>query len=146
MINEEAHIAFYFPANSNKEKIIREMTDGELLKRWIDTNNLKGELYSDLAVSYFIEEELAHEQFDVGSKDRGLSTMSDGEKKKRLLSYIIDKKPDYLVVDSVFDHLDIASQSYIESKLKELSETTIIIQLSGRISDILPFIKKIFAG
>jgi len=144
MINEENHIAIYVSGSSNKEKIIHEMTDGALLKQWIDTTNLTGELYSDLAVSYFVEEELTHEHFEVAEAGRGLGTMSDGEKKKKLLTYIISKKPDYVIIDSVFDHLDIASQSHIASRLKELSKTTIIIQLTGRIDDILPFINKIF--
>lgn len=144
MATKKEHIAIYIPGDCNKESIIREMIAGSLLKQWIDTSVLKGELYSDVAVSYFIEEESLHDKFEIAEAGRGLNTMSDGEKKKKLLSHIITNKPDYIIVDNIFDHLDIASQSYIESKLKELSESAIIIQLTGRIKDILPFIKKIF--
>jgi len=61
-----------------------------------------------------------------------------------LLNHIIAKNPEYIIVDNVFDSLDVKSQKAIENKLIDLSLTTLIIQITNRKRDFLPFINTIY--
>ncbi|UAY50929.1 ATP-binding cassette domain-containing protein [Ferruginibacter albus] len=138
---ERNHIAIYVSANHNKEAVIQQITKGQLLT---GNDHSNAELYSSVAINEFVNEETRHEHVEVRWQNRGLNTMSDGEKKKALLSYIIAKKPSCIIVDNIFDSLDIQAQADIAANLTQLSNNITLVQVTNRISDILPFIKNIF--
>ncbi|UEG50384.1 ATP-binding cassette domain-containing protein [Ferruginibacter lapsinanis] len=136
------HSAIHISNKDNKEVLIQQLLTGNFP---VDLTLLKGELYSEISLNQFIDEEIRHDHFEVitGSKN-SLQQYSDGEKKKALLSYIISKQPGYIVVDNIFDNLDANAQSTIVDTLTDLSKHTIIIQIANRKSDILSFIKNIY--
>ncbi|MGG9970428.1 ATP-binding cassette domain-containing protein [Ferruginibacter sp. SUN002] len=138
MINIREHIAFHLSNSDNKERLIEQLSNDHFA-------GLKGELYSEIALIHFIDEEIKHEHFEVidGPK-KSLQQYSDGEKKKALLSYIVSKAPDYIIVDNIFDNLDARSQIEIATTLTGLSQDAVIIQFANRKNDILPFIKNIY--
>jgi molybdate transport system ATP-binding protein len=104
----------------------------------------KGELYSLLRLKELMDEEIRHEHIEIPTRS-SLAALSEGEKKKVLLQYIIDKAPEYIIVDSLFDSLDKASQAAVQEKLHELSAHTLIVQVINRKKDILPFIRQLYS-
>ncbi|MES2429861.1 MAG: ATP-binding cassette domain-containing protein [Bacteroidota bacterium] len=137
---EGKHIAFYISDKDNKALLIQQLVKDRFIQ-------LQGELYSETRLNDLIEEEIKHEHFEVidGPK-KSLQQYSDGEKKKALLAYIISKKPDYIIIDNIFDNLDAKSQSAIIETFIKLSDSTIIVQMASRKNDILPFIKNIYGA
>jgi molybdate transport system ATP-binding protein len=137
------HYAFYLSNFENKQGLITQIRLGTFVKG-IDTKNC--ELYSEVALNSFIREEEIHGHFDVissGAK-KNLVKYSDGEKRKALLSYIISKKPKYIIVDNILDNLDINAQAEIVKTLHSLKESITILQIANRKSDILDFIENIY--
>lgn len=136
------HSAIHISNKHNKLILIQQITNGHL---FADLELLKGELYSEITLNELIDEEIRHEHFDVikGTKN-SLQQYSDGEKKNALLAYIIAKKPDYIIIDNIFDNLDANAQSAIVNTLADLSKHTIIIQIANRKNDILSFIHDIY--
>ena len=104
-------------------------------------------MYSEVAINSFIKEEENHGHFDVISSGvkKNLIKYSDGEKRKALLSYIISKKPEFIIVDNILDNLDANSQVAIVTSLEDLSAHATIIQIANRKSDFLEFIDNIFS-
>jgi molybdate transport system ATP-binding protein len=136
------HAAFYISNNDNKEKLINDLIKGRIIVSLCD---LKGELFSDLTLKKIIAEEIRHEQYGfINSTKNSFRKYSEGEKKKLLLQWIINQKPDYIIVDNIFDHLDVASQTSIAETLAGLSESVTVIQIANRKDDILSFIEKIY--
>jgi molybdate transport system ATP-binding protein len=136
------HTAIYITNNDNKKALIEHIQTGKLLN---ETSNLKGALFSEITLNKFIEEEINHGRFDVvTSTKNSLQHSSEGERKAALLNFIISQKPEYIIVDNVFGNLDINAQIEIEKTLKTLSETIVIIQITNRKQDILPFIKNTY--
>ncbi|MFC0876643.1 ATP-binding cassette domain-containing protein [Saccharicrinis sp. FJH2] len=137
-----SHAAFYISNNDNKEQLIDNLFNGIIIK---SLSELKGELFSDLTLKKIIAEEIRHEHFGIiQSPKNSFQKYSEGEKKKLLLRWIIDQEPDYIIVDNIFDHLDVASQESIAKRLIELSQTVLVIQIANRKDDILSFIDKIY--
>ncbi|UMB60456.1 ATP-binding cassette domain-containing protein [Lutibacter sp. A80] len=105
-------------------------------------NNLKGILFSDIAIKNYIEEEYRYDIIKVAKNyNRKLSEFSSGERRKIFLKYCLNQKPDYIIFDSIFDHLDSNSQLELTNTIKQISKKFQIIQLVNRTSDILNFIK-----
>ncbi|MFB6342851.1 ATP-binding cassette domain-containing protein [Saccharicrinis sp. FJH62] len=136
------HTTFYISNKDNKEQLIDNLFNGIIIK---SLSELKGELFSDLTLKKIIAEEIRHEHFEIiQSPKNSFQKYSEGEKKKLLLQWIIDHEPDYIIVDNIFDHLDVASQESIAKRLIELSQTVLVIQIANRKDDILSFIDKIY--
>lgn len=132
------HIAIYISNNDDKGQLIECIVSGEIIAHYI---NLKPAIFSELTLNSFIEEEMRHGHFDVYTDTKNsLEKSSEGERKKALLNHLIGTNPDYLIADNVFGNLDIKSQQTIEKKLRHLSKTTSIIQITNRRNDILNFI------
>jgi molybdate transport system ATP-binding protein len=144
-MKEIQHGAIHISDKVDKEYIIEDIMNGNLFKDYINLGSLNGELFSTIALGHFIDEELRHEHFElIEGSNRNLNSFSDGEQKKALLSYIISKKPGYIILDNIFDSLDKSSQTAILATLQEISNATIIIQIANRKTDILPFIKTVY--
>ena len=109
-------------------------------------DNLKGEIFSNSKLEYFLEEEIRHDHFEISLQNNNrLSFSSSGEQRKAVLKYIIEKKPDYLIIDNVFDSLDQVTRGVILSTLIQLESTTLIIQLFNRRDELLPFIENVYS-
>jgi molybdate transport system ATP-binding protein len=79
----------------------------------------------------------------MGSGNK-LSSSSSGEQRSALLNYIIARKPGYIIVDNVFESLDLKARDRVLYQLEELAATTILVQLLDRKRDLLPFIETVY--
>lgn len=102
--------------------------------------NKKGALFSPLAITAFIEKEEQHGHSSLENAHQSLKTMSSGEQKKILLNYILNSKPDYIILDNPFDNLDTSFQTELKQLLQLKAKEISCIQIISRKSDVLPFI------
>lgn len=135
------HWAIFIDNDSNKAKILKQFSQGTLTAKLSFLNKLKGSLYSKLTLEHFLDEEDRHDIKRL-TKDttQSLITMSSGEQKKALLTYLLSTSPDYIILDNPFDNLDTASQELLVHTLEQRSQRTIFIQIISRKSDLLHFI------
>jgi molybdate transport system ATP-binding protein len=138
------HIAIYIPQLNNKEKLMHQLETKSFPAALQFLNGLKGFVFTGSTLLDFIKEELQHELYFVKPVNGvSLATSSEGEQKKAMLYYLLSQAPDYLVIDEIFDNLDINTQSEVAGTINKASANTIIIQLLGRKQDLLPFIKDV---
>ncbi len=139
-MNSVNHCAVDIAADCNYNWVV-----AHLIKNYFNLQNLSGALFSPIAINKIIEEELLHDKFEITSvTNSNLKSMSSGEQKKALLQFIINKKPDFIILDNVLDNLDAASQKDIVATLNGIAAHTVIIQIINRKKDILPFIEKVY--
>lgn len=137
------HAAIYISNLENKKDLLKKITSGLLFPELL---HLKGGVLSDIALNKFIEEEIRYAKYHVQTQTlNSLKNSSEGERKKALLNHILKHQPEYVLLDNVFDCLDIKSQSDIENKLFQLKNEFVIIQITTRKRDILPFIDTIYS-
>ena len=133
------NIGLYLSNTSNKKHIIRQIMDNQFLQPYIDLSALRGALHSTITIDKLIDDELRHDHFVIQTaENKSLESMSSGQQKKALLSYLIAQKPDYILLDDVYSNIDKETQLAITQSLAELSETTVLIQLFFRKRDVLP--------
>ena len=141
-MNLNPHVAVFISNNSDKYDLIDTIISGNSI---VQVKGLKGGLFSEITVNKYIEEERRHGHFDIKTiSNNSLEHSSAGERKKALLTHIISNKPNYIIVDNIFDNLDAKSQRDIVNTLEQLSEQTLIVQIANRKCDILSFIKNIY--
>ena len=122
------HLAIYISNNENKKQIIKRIISGQIIN---ELSSLKHALFSEITVNRFIDEERRHGQYDVKTKTKNsLTKSSQGQRKTALLSHIISQNPEYLIVDNVFDSLDVQAQKEIEIVLTQLGHNIPIIQIT----------------
>jgi len=103
----------------------------------------KGVLFSNTTLEKFMEEERAHDAYDLtATMGRSIRTLSSGEQKKALLEHLLKSQPDFIVLDNPFDALDVDAVSQLKERLKQLAQKHIIVQLFKRQKDLLPFIQQ----
>lgn len=125
----------------NKKAFIDLLLSGEAKGELAVFNNQKGILFSDIAIEKFIEKEYQYDSVEASPEShRQLRTFSSGERKKEFLKYCINQKPDFIIFDNPFDHLDQASRVILAESLKDLANIIAIIQIVNRVVDILPFV------
>lgn len=125
----------------NKKAFIDTILNGEAKGELAIFNNLKGILFSDIAIEKFIEKEFQYDSVETSpSSNRQLRTFSSGERKKEFLRYCINQKPDFIIFDNPFDHLDQPSRVILADSLKDLTNDIAIIQLLNRTVDVLDFV------
>ncbi|PQJ72445.1 ATP-binding cassette domain-containing protein [Polaribacter butkevichii] len=101
----------------------------------------KGLLFSNTVLDSFIEKEAKHNVQTLTTKEnRSIRTLSSGEQKKALLNYLLQQKPDFLILDSPFESLDTQAVSNLKTHLITLSSDIIFIQIFNRKDEILPII------
>ena len=121
-MNKLQHIAFYITHDGDKDWLLKEMLEDHQPGFSLSLQGLSGEVFSNSTLQYFINEEIRHDHYEiVAGKSNTLTYSSSGEQRKALLSYIIAKKPGYIIVDSVFESLDKDSRQSILLTLQELS-------------------------
>jgi len=144
-MDKEQPTAFYITHNGDKDWLMQQLAEGNLFDFLPPLSMLKGEVFSNKTLQYFIEEELRHDHFEItaGIKNK-LSLSSSGEQRKALLSYIIAKKTDYIIVENVFDSLDKATRQTISSSLDQLAKDILLIQIFSRKDELLPCVETIY--
>ena len=142
---KKKHWAIFIDNTSNKGRLITSILQRNATDHFETLNGLKGSLFSKLALEKFIEKEDRHNK-KVITKDtvQSLKTMSSGERKKALLKYILESKPDYIILDSPFDNLDVDTQAELKKTLQDICEKTSLVQFVSRKIDLLPFIDSFY--
>lgn len=138
-MNNNPHWNLLLSDAINKNQLIKNLLSGNGTGELAVYNNLKGILFSDITIQQFIEREEQYETLETSS-NRRLRTYSAGEQKKEFLKYCLNQKPDYLILDNPFDHLDQASRKNLANTLEELSKSLGFIQLVNRSEDLLSFV------
>ena len=138
-MNNNPHWNILLSDAVNKNQLIKNLLSGNGTGELAVYNNLKGFLFSDITIQQFIEREEQYDSLETAS-DRRLRTYSAGEQKKEFLKYCLNQKPDYLILDNPFDHLDQASRKTLVITLEELSKSLGFIQLVNRSEDLLAFV------
>ncbi|WP_405571895.1 ATP-binding cassette domain-containing protein [Winogradskyella sp. Asnod2-B02-A] len=99
----------------------------------------KGVLFSNTTLEKYIQEEEKHDNFELTSgKNRSLRTLSTGEQKKALLAYLLQQKPDFIVLNNPYETLDKSSVSALKQQLIALSNDMPIVFIFNRQDDVLP--------
>jgi len=125
----------------NKKAFIDTLLSGEAKGELASFNDQNGILFSDISIEKFIEKEFQYDSVEASTtSNRQLRTFSSGERKKEFLRYCIDQKPDFIIFDNPFDHLDQASRVVLAQSLEKLTDSIAIIQLLNRTVDILDFV------
>jgi molybdate transport system ATP-binding protein len=125
----------------NKKAFIDNILNGEAKGELAVFNNQKGILFSDIAIEKFIEKEFQYDSVEASkTSNRQLRTFSSGERKKEFLRYCIEQKPDFIIFDNPFDHLDQPSRVILADSLKDLTTEIAIIQILNRTVDVLDFV------
>ncbi len=139
------HSAIYIHGNTDKKWLINQILAEQLPGIKETMHNLQGEVYSGIALQHFIDEELFHGQLEIETGlNNTLSVASSGEQRKALLNYILTRKPGFIILDDVFESLDIKASEGLSIKLQEISDTIVLIQLLNRKPDLLPCIDTIY--
>lgn len=138
------HFAVYVANEENKAKLIEELTRYIVATTAESLPLEKVVLYSRVHLHYFLQKEYQHEQFVLTAQDQPLASLSEGEQKKALLSYLLASNPRVLIVDDVYDSLDREAQQAITARLQNSAANIQIVQLFSRQRDVLPFIKQCY--
>jgi molybdate transport system ATP-binding protein len=137
--------AFYITHDGDKDWLMQQLAEGNFFNFPLSLSNVRGEVFSNKTLQYFIEEELRHDHFEIAAGVQNtLSLSSSGEQRKALLSYIVAKNPGYIIVENVFDSLDKATRQSILSTLHQLAEEVLLIQIFSRKDELLPFVETIY--
>ena len=140
-MHQKQHWDILLTNQVNKKKFIDTLLSGEAKEVLAIFNNQKGILFSDISIEKFIEREYQYQSVEASPEShRQLRTFSSGERKKEFLKYCIAQKPDFIIFDNPFDHLDQASRVELALSLEKLTDTISIIQLINRTVDLMDFV------
>ncbi|MFD2916064.1 ATP-binding cassette domain-containing protein [Psychroserpens luteus] len=104
----------------------------------------RGVLFSNSVLEKYIQEEEKHDNFELTSGiNRSIRTLSTGEQKKALLSYLLEQNPDFIVLNNPYETLDKASVAVLKQQLITLSKNMSIVFIFNRQDDVLPVITHI---
>ena len=145
-MKKHINIGLYLSNKSNKNYILQQIMANKFLQPYLDLSPLKGALHSSITIDKFIEDELRHDRFLIQTDENSsLASMSSGQQKKALLLYLINQKPQYIVLDDVYSNVDKQTQQFIDNELTQLGESTLLVQLFFRKRDLLPCIDIVYS-
>ncbi|HLP04671.1 MAG TPA: ATP-binding cassette domain-containing protein [Paludibacter sp.] len=134
-------IGLYLSNKSDKNLIINKITSNSFLLDYQDLSSLKGVLHSAVTIDKLIREEILHDKFIVKSiGNQSLGSMSSGQQKRALLTYLVSQKPGYMVLDDIYSNIDQETLHSITNELARISTSTFLVQIFFRKQDLLPFI------
>ena len=140
-INKTNHWTIFLSNNTDKNSFVERILKGRANDNFSLFNNQKGVLFSLITLNEFIEEDERHEEWLLSKEyNRGIRNLSSGEQKKALLNYLLNQKPDFIILDNPFDNLDLAAQKSLKILIEEISTSISILLLISRNRDYLPFI------
>lgn len=139
------HCAIYLKSSDDKKLLIQQLQEGSVSAALGLKLTGRGALYSALTLEKFLAEEYRHGRDDLtAGQPQALASLSEGEQKRLLLDYLLASNPDYLILDNLFDSLDLAGQQMIEQRLHQLQHQIPLVQLLSRRRDKLVFIHSLF--
>lgn len=140
------HIGIYVSNNINKNLLIDSILSNDFLRDHTNLSGMHGELYSTITINRIIDDELRHDWFPITTEENpSLLSMSSGQQRKALLTYLIGKKPQYLILDDIFSNIDAETQTFIKEKLTQIASSTLFIQLFYRKQDVLDYIPMVLS-
>ena len=143
MMNLLYHTGIYLAQGSDSNMLIEALLSANLCIDNIDLISQKPAVYSDHSLKLFLEEEYLHGGAAFESEyGRPLHHLSSGEQKKALLNHLSFQKAHCIILDELYDHIDVAGQAAIKEKICQRALTKTVIQLLHRRKDALPFIEK----
>ncbi len=136
------HYLVFLSNAFNKHFFIQQLLDKKATGVFEQFNETEAALFSSYRMQQFLLEEEIHGSSGIEDAARqSLRSMSSGEQKKALLKHLLAQKPGLLILDNVFDNLDVEAQQSLRIELGKIAEHTPIIQLLHRQRDALDFIK-----
>ncbi|MFC2109438.1 ATP-binding cassette domain-containing protein [Bacteroidota bacterium] len=101
--------------------------------------------FSQATLKQMIEEEARRDVSMFELRDgQTLRSMSSGERKRALLRYLLSLHKDFLIIEDLFDNLDMLNRGLLVDLLVKASEEISIIQVVSRQDELLPFVKNLF--
>ena len=135
------HFGILLSNTFNKQQLIQQLLDKREVVSFGITSFAAVQLFSAYTVQQYLLEEEIHGYCGIdATRKQTLRSMSSGEQKKVLLQHLLSLQPDVLVLDNVFDNLDIATQEAIEEQLRVTANSICFIQLTHRKKELLEFI------
>lgn len=134
--------AVYYSNHQNLTQLLRLITHGESCLAAMGFGTGNAAVYSSESLHTFLQKEHQYDVQHLTQDQRSLASLSEGEQKQALLDFLLASKPDYLIVQNVFDNLDVAKKKALEQRLQQL--TIPVLQLLNRRRDLLPFIDDCF--
>ncbi|GHA26027.1 hypothetical protein GCM10007103_04130 [Salinimicrobium marinum] len=139
------HFAIHATGHSENNRFEQQLLNGNAVPALSDLKGKEGVVFSEAVLEKFLEEDYRHGYSKLNAeKDRSIRTFSSGEKRKALLIYLLNQKPDFLILDNPFDCLDRESVKMLKRRFEEISEKVLIVQLLKRTEDLLPFVAEVF--
>ncbi len=136
------HYLVFLSNSFNKHFFIQQLLDKKATGVFEQFNETDAALFSSYSMQQFLLEEDIHGSSGIAdAAKQSLRSMSSGEQKKALLKHLLTQKPGLLILDNVFDNLDVEAQQSLQTELEQISKHTPIIQLLHRQRDALAFIK-----
>jgi molybdate transport system ATP-binding protein len=135
------HYGIFLSNTFNKQQFIQQLLDKREVGFFGITDSAAVQLFSAYTVQQYLVEEDIHGYCGIeATRVQTLRSMSSGEQKKVLLQHLLSLQPDVLVLDNVFDNLDIATQEALKEQLRVAANSICFIQLAHRKKDLLAFI------
>ena len=131
--------------NSNSDHLVQHLLRNQTVTGLTELKELNGLLFSRSEINRNMDEEERHD-IKILTKDseQALKTMSSGEQKKALLSYLMKQDPDFIILVNPYDNLDVATQAQLKEQLIAITSNKIVVQLVSRLDDILPSTDQFF--
>jgi len=136
-----AHTAIYTDNTSEKEAFAKKLLSGAAPRELSFLNGGTGAYFSNSSLSKFLETEARYDLSGLDLEGRTLRSLSSGERKKALLKHLLDRKPDFLILDNLFDNLDPPSREALKEVLETQSGNILLIQFLSRPRDLLKCMK-----
>jgi len=141
-MNLPGHQGIYISQASDTNAVIESLLFGKLVLPGLDLLQQQPAVFSDQTLKEFLEEEFLHGGIGVDSVyHRPLHQMSSGEQKRALLHQLIAQQTDYLILDELYDHIDLAGQAMVRETISQVAQSKTIIQILHRRKDALDFIE-----
>ncbi|EPR71899.1 putative molybdenum transport ATP-binding protein modF [Winogradskyella psychrotolerans RS-3] len=139
MTPSHQHYAVEDTARSPQEQWLPQLLSGSYKLPGLEGK--KGVIFSNTTLEKYIQEEERHDNFKLTSGlNRSLRTLSSGEQKKALLSYLLQQNPDFIVLNNPYETLDKGSVVLLKQQLIALSKDRPIVLIFNRQDDLLPII------
>ncbi|RDY60830.1 ATP-binding cassette domain-containing protein [Flagellimonas nanhaiensis] len=132
-------IAILTDQSSQAQNFVKNLLSGKETTVFKSLDGKNGLLFSRSEIERYMDQEERHDiKILTKNTTQSLKSMSSGEQKKALLNYLITQQPDFLVLVNPFDNLDTKTRQNLRDTLCALSESKTLVQLVGRLEDILP--------
>ena len=133
------HFAIYCHSEKSIDQFLNMLKAGGN-KSFPDLSKMQVLEFSDAVLKDFVADDHKHGNSLLAEDGRSLQSYSSGEKRKALLSYLLSKDPEWLLVQDIFDCLDVATVAKLKNDLQQRSSEMGVIQILKRKEDLLDFI------